>query len=86
MPSLDLLLVTIIGLAAGVLAGRVVSEHGYGVPGDIVVGIVGVLIGGWVFGVVVGVVAWGLVGELITALVGAVILLWLLRLVVPAKG
>ena len=54
--------------------------------GDIVVGVVGALVGGWVFAAVFGIVAWGLLGRLITAFVGAVILLWLIRLVAPARG
>jgi uncharacterized membrane protein YeaQ/YmgE (transglycosylase-associated protein family) len=73
------------GLVAGALAGRVVNEHGYGVLGDIVVGVVGALVGGWVFAIVFGIVAWGLIGRLVTACIGAVILLWLIRLVAPAR-
>ncbi len=47
----------LIGLIAGALAGRVVSGHGYGVVGDIVVGVVGALVGGWAFAAVFGIVA-----------------------------
>ena len=81
---MDILWVTLI---AGALAGRVVSGHGhgYGVLGDIVVGVVGALVGGWVLAAVFGVVAWGLVGRLVTAFIGAVILLWIIRLVAPAR-
>jgi uncharacterized membrane protein YeaQ/YmgE (transglycosylase-associated protein family) len=39
----------LIGLIAGALAGRVVSGHGYGVLGDIVVGVIGTFLGGWLF-------------------------------------
>jgi uncharacterized membrane protein YeaQ/YmgE (transglycosylase-associated protein family) len=83
---MDIVLVILIGLVAGALAGRVVSGHGYGMLGDIVVGVVGALVGRWVFAVVFGIVAWGLLGRLITAFVGAVILLWLIRLVAPARA
>jgi uncharacterized membrane protein YeaQ/YmgE (transglycosylase-associated protein family) len=48
----DILLVILIGLIAGALAERVVSGHGYGVIGDIAVGVVGALGVGWVFVVV----------------------------------
>ena len=72
-------------LIAGALAGRVVSGHGYGVLGDIVVGIVGALAGGWVFAAVFGVVAWEFVGRLVTAVIGAVILLWIIRLVASTR-
>jgi uncharacterized membrane protein YeaQ/YmgE (transglycosylase-associated protein family) len=83
---MDIVLVVLIGLVAGALAGRVVSRHGYGMLGDNVVGVVGALVGGWVFAVVFGVVAWGFVGRLVTAFVGVVILLWLIRLVAPARA
>jgi uncharacterized membrane protein YeaQ/YmgE (transglycosylase-associated protein family) len=68
------------------LAGRVVSGHGYGVLGDIVVGVVGALLGGWALLRVFGIVAGGLIGSLVTAFIGAVILLWLIRLVAPSRA
>ena len=82
---MDIILSHLIGLIAGALAGRVVSGHGYGVLGDIVVGVVGALLGGWVLLRVFGIVAGGLVGRLVTAFIGAVILLWLIRLVAPSR-
>ena len=42
---MDIILIILIGLIAGALAGRVVSGRGYGVLGDIVVGVVGALLG-----------------------------------------
>ncbi len=67
----------LIGLIAGWLAGRVM-RGGFGVVGDMIVGVIGALIGGWLFGVL-GISAGGLVGAIITAFVGAVILILLLR-------
>ncbi len=68
-----------IGLIAGWLAGKVMRGGGYGIIGDLVVGVLGALLGGWLFGVLnIGI--GGLVGALITAFVGAIILIWLLRL------
>jgi uncharacterized membrane protein YeaQ/YmgE (transglycosylase-associated protein family) len=64
----------------------VVSGHGYGVLGDIVVGIIGALLGGWALLRVFGIVTWGVVGSLVTAFIGAVILLWLIRLVAPSRA
>jgi uncharacterized membrane protein YeaQ/YmgE (transglycosylase-associated protein family) len=55
------------------------------VLGDIVVGMVGALLGGWVLIKVFGIVMWGLIGSLVTAFIGAVILLWLIRLVAPSR-
>ena len=39
----------VIGLIAGALAGRVMSGHGYGLLGDIILGGIGALLGGWMF-------------------------------------
>jgi uncharacterized membrane protein YeaQ/YmgE (transglycosylase-associated protein family) len=66
----------IIGLIAGWLAG-VIMNSGYGVPGDIAIGILGALIGGHVLGWA----TYGLMGSLITTLVGAIILIFVNRLV-----
>ena len=70
----------LIGLIAGWLAGRVMRGGGFGVIGDMIVGVIGALIGGWLFGVL-GISAGGLIGSIITAFVGAVLLLLLLRLI-----
>jgi len=71
----------IVGLVAGWLAGVVMKGGGYGVVGDIVVGIVGALIGGWLFSTMGVSTGGGLVGAIIVALVGAIILIFLLRLI-----
>jgi uncharacterized membrane protein YeaQ/YmgE (transglycosylase-associated protein family) len=70
----------VIGILAGFLAGKVVRGRGFGVIGDLIVGVVGAWIGGHVLGWL-GIVAGGTVGGLITAVVGAVILLWAIRLI-----
>ena len=76
--SVDLILVLLIGLAAGWLAGQLVKRRGSGWVEDLIIGVIGALIGGFVFGLL-GVNVGGLVGRLISATVGAVILLFLLR-------
>ena len=71
----------LIGLAAGWLAGQLMKGGGFGTVGDIVVGVIGALIGGFLFrslGVSAG---GGLLGALIVATVGALVLLFVLRLV-----
>jgi len=68
----------IIGLIAGWLAGKVIRGGGFGVIGDIIVGIIGALLGGWLFGVL-GIGVGGLIGQIIMAFVGAVVLLLILR-------
>jgi uncharacterized membrane protein YeaQ/YmgE (transglycosylase-associated protein family) len=73
-----LLWTILIGIIAGFLAGKVVKGHGMGVLVDLIVGIVGSIVGGWLFAAV-GLAAYGLIGRLFTAFVGAVILLLLVR-------
>jgi uncharacterized membrane protein YeaQ/YmgE (transglycosylase-associated protein family) len=65
----------LIGLIAGALAGRVVSGHGYGVLGDIVVGVVGAFAGCWIIATFLGVGGGGFFLNLFMAFVGAVALL-----------
>jgi len=71
----------LIGLVAGWLAGQVMKGGGYGVLGDIVIGIIGALLGGWLFGALGLWPGGGLIGSLIVAFIGACILIWLLRLI-----
>jgi len=71
----------IVGLIAGWLAGVIMKGGGYGVVGDIIVGIVGALIGGWLFSTMGVSTGGGLFGAIIVALVGAIILIFLLRLI-----
>jgi uncharacterized membrane protein YeaQ/YmgE (transglycosylase-associated protein family) len=73
----------VVGLIAGWLAGKVMKGGGYGVVMDIVLGILGALLGGWVFGLL-GLHAGGLIGSIIVAFIGAVILVWITRLLKKA--
>ncbi len=77
---MHLLWFLVIGILAGFLAGKLVRGGGFGLIGDLVVGVIGAWIGGHVLGWL-GIVAGGLVGRLITAVIGAVILLWIIRLI-----
>jgi uncharacterized membrane protein YeaQ/YmgE (transglycosylase-associated protein family) len=70
----------LIGIAAGWLAGQIMKGGGFGLLGDLIVGVIGALLGGFLFGLM-GIAAGGLLGSLITATVGAVVLLALLRLI-----
>jgi len=70
----------IVGLIAGFLASRVMRGGGYGLIGDIVVGIIGALLGGWLAGFL-GIGASGLIGTIIVAFIGACILLAILHAV-----
>ena len=70
----------LIGLAAGWLAGQFMKGGGFGLVGDLIVGVIGALLGGFLFGLL-GISAGGLLGALITATVGAVVLILLLRVI-----
>jgi uncharacterized membrane protein YeaQ/YmgE (transglycosylase-associated protein family) len=71
------------GLVAGWLAGLVMKGGGYGIAGDVVVGVLGAVLGGFLFGAL-GISAGGFAGSIIVATVGAVVMVFLLRLVRPA--
>ena len=71
----------LVGLVAGWLAGVLVKGGGFGVIGDIIVGVLGALLGGFLFrslGVSAG---GGLLGSVVVATVGAVVLIVILRLI-----
>jgi len=78
---MDLLTWLIVGLVAGVLASFV-AGGGFGIVGDIIIGILGAFVGGWLFQQLgVSSPLSGLPGTIFVAFVGAVVLLFLLRLV-----
>jgi uncharacterized membrane protein YeaQ/YmgE (transglycosylase-associated protein family) len=78
---MDLLTWIIVGLVAGVLASFVMGG-GYGLIGDIIIGIVGAFIGGWLFSQLgVSTPFAGLAGTIFVAFIGAIVLLFLLRLI-----
>ena len=70
----------VVGLIAGFLAGRVMKGGGYGLVGDVVVGLVGAVVGGFLFGTLVTGTP-GFVGSILVAFLGACLLIWLLRMV-----
>ena len=76
----SIILFLVIGLVAGWLAGRIMRGRGLGLVGDLVIGVISALLGGWLFDFL-GLSFGGILGSLVTALVGAIILLYLLRLV-----
>jgi len=80
----SLIVFLIIGAIAGWLAGLIVKGYGFGLLGNIVVGIVGALIAGWLFPTLGISLGSGIVAAIIHAAIGAVILLVLIRLVKSA--
>ena len=80
MHTHGLIIWLVIGAVAGWLAGTLVKGGGFGLIGDIVVGIVGAFIGGWLaqrLGIHIG---NGLISSIVTATVGAAVLIFVLRL------
>jgi uncharacterized membrane protein YeaQ/YmgE (transglycosylase-associated protein family) len=79
---MDILTWLIVGLVAGVLASLVMGGTGYGIIGDIIIGIVGAFVGGWLFSQLgVSTPFGGLPGTIFVAFIGAVVLLFVLRLI-----
>jgi len=74
----SLLWFLIIGIAAGWLAGQVTRGGGFGLIGDLVVGVIGAFVGGFLAHLF-GLYAYGLVGALAVATVGAIVLLTVIR-------
>jgi uncharacterized membrane protein YeaQ/YmgE (transglycosylase-associated protein family) len=70
----------VVGLIAGFLASRVMRGGGYGLIGDIVVGLIGAFIGGWLADFL-GLGSYGLIGTIVVAFIGACILLAILHAV-----
>jgi uncharacterized membrane protein YeaQ/YmgE (transglycosylase-associated protein family) len=78
---MSLLWFLVVGLVAGWLAGVLVKGGGFGVIGDLVVGVIGAFLGGWLFSTLGASAGGGLLGSIVVATVGAIVLLFLVRLV-----
>ena len=78
----DILTWIIVGLIAGVLASLVMGGTGYGLIGDIIIGIAGAFVGGWLFAKLGASSPFGgLAGVIFVAFIGAVVLLFILRVI-----
>jgi uncharacterized membrane protein YeaQ/YmgE (transglycosylase-associated protein family) len=86
LSSQSLLVIVLVGIIAGWLAGRVMEGGGFGLIGDLIVGLLGAFIGDWLLphlGIHLGV---GIVAAIMNAFIGAVVLLLVLRLVSGGWG
>jgi uncharacterized membrane protein YeaQ/YmgE (transglycosylase-associated protein family) len=70
----------LLGILAGFITGKLMKGSGYGVIADLILGMVGAVVGGWIFHAL-GLTTTSLVGGLIAAVIGAVIVVALFRLV-----
>ncbi len=78
----SILIILLVGLIAGFLAGKIVQGTGFGLIGDICIGIVGAFIASWLFPKLgIHIATTSLVREIIYATIGAIILLLIIRLV-----
>ncbi|PNE11427.1 MAG: GlsB/YeaQ/YmgE family stress response membrane protein [Beijerinckiaceae bacterium] len=86
MSNESLLIIVGVGLTAGWLAGQIVQGTGFGIVGDLLIGIVGAFIGSWLLpqlGIHLG---SGIIAAIINATIGALILLLIIRLVRGGGG
>jgi len=69
----------IIGLVAGWLAGLVSRGSGFGLWGDLITGVIGAFVGGFLFNLI-GISTYGVIGSIVVSTIGAIIFLWVLRM------
>lgn len=81
---MEIVWLILIGLIAGWLAGVLVQGSGFGVIGDIIVGILGSLIGGSLFSLLGVSAGAGMLGNVLVATIGAIVFIVVLRLIKPA--
>jgi uncharacterized membrane protein YeaQ/YmgE (transglycosylase-associated protein family) len=77
----------VLGLLAGWLAGVLVKGSGYGVIGDIILGILGALVGGWITSSLMGVDVTGFnLQSLLVAVLGAIVVIFIARLIAGSRA
>ena len=76
---MNILIWIISGIIAGWLAGMFVKGSGFGIIGDLIIGLIGGLLGGWLFGLL-GVSASSWIGQVLVAAAGGVVLVLILRM------
>lgn len=86
MSNESLLVILFVGLVAGYLAGHVVRGTGFGILGDLLVGIIGAFIGNWLLPRIGIHLGTGLVSAIINATFGAILLLFVVRLLRGGSG
>ncbi len=71
----------VLGAIVGWLAGKIMSGHGYGIIWDVVLGIMGSFVGGFVFSLIFGTAPTGLVMSFIVALIGAIVVVGIVHMI-----
>ncbi len=77
---MDIIVAIVFGLIAGWLAGIIMKGSGYGIIGDIILGLLGSVVGNWIFGFL-GITSYGTLWTIIVAVVGAVALIYIVRFI-----
>jgi uncharacterized membrane protein YeaQ/YmgE (transglycosylase-associated protein family) len=80
MSNENLLVILFVGVVAGWLAGKIVRGTGFGIIGDLIVGVVGAFIGSWLLPRVGIHLGAGVISAIVNATVGAILLLFVVRL------
>src|SRR5205823_9325859 len=86
MSNQSLLVILLVGIVAGWLAGKIVRGTGFGIIGDLMVGIVGAFIGSWLLPRIGMHLGTGVVSAIVNATLGAILLLLIVRLLGGAGG
>ena len=81
MSGESLVLILVVGVVAGWLAGQIVQGAGFGLVGDLLIGIIGAFIGSWLLPQLNVHIGAGIIAAIANATIGAMILLFLLRVV-----
>ena len=81
MSGESLLVIVVVGVVAGWLAGQIVQGTGFGLVGDLLIGIIGAFIGSWLLPQLNVHIGAGIIAAIANATIGAMILLFLLRVV-----
>ena len=76
----EFLVFLLVGAVAGWLSGLITKGSGFGLAGNVIVGIIGAFLGNLLFGLV-GIAAYGLLGHIIFAVAGALLFVYLLRFI-----
>jgi uncharacterized membrane protein YeaQ/YmgE (transglycosylase-associated protein family) len=80
LDPVSIILWIVIGVVAGWLAGLVMKGSGYGIIGDLIIGLIGALVGGFIFSLF-GAAYGGLLGSILVAFIGACLLIAIVRFV-----
>ena len=86
MSNETLLIIVLVGIVAGWLAGRIVQGTGFGIGGDLIIGVLGAFFGSWLLPQLGIHFASGLIAAIVSATIGAVVLLLLIRLIRGGSG